>query len=147
MTKKGQAVTIKGATVAGHGSFSDWAERASVFGAVSTVMEGYEFSDRGLVINPGKHEGNPVQALYFWERAMDGDGDNVGAVTIFEASPVEREMFGAMPDCKYFAVEESDTGFVYGQWISNARKARLEEQEAQADDSDDPNSAVAEFGP
>jgi hypothetical protein len=80
---------------------------------------------------PGKMEGNSADVAYYYEMMLDGDGEIIGMdseiYTIFEISEEERNIFelGLKSDFPYYCIWETETGFVYGQAITEKEYKHL----------------------
>lgn len=69
------------------------------------------------VSRPGKFEGEQPWAVYFWEAALDGCGEDVydgGTLhSLFTVDDDDRKLFPELDGVKRVAVWETDSGFVY----------------------------------
>lgn len=64
--------------------------------------------------SPGKFEGEPVYAPYFYDAMLDGDGEWINdVVQRFDVTDDERKMFPELEDCKQVDLLEDSDGFVY----------------------------------
>ena len=68
-----------------------------------------------MCFSPGKFEAEPMETLYFYQSMMNGGG-NVHVFTVFELTDDEKEFFDLKTP--FFAISESDQGFVYGSELS-----------------------------
>ena len=77
------------------------------------IEKNYKVKD-GRIIFPGKFEGEPIYAPYFYSLAMDGNGwisDNTCRLDIL---PEDRALFPEIPKRKrVIKVIEDDNGFIY----------------------------------
>ena len=77
------------------------------------VWETYGCSRDGIIRSPGKFEGEPLWAAYFWEAHLLGEAtDDVDGVIIFSIDDNDRRMFPSLTDETYVGLFESDQGFV-----------------------------------
>lgn len=83
--------------------------------------------------HPGKFQGEPPETVYYYYLMMDGESDYAGiGWDAFRVTPEEAQTF----DIKgpFFAIEETDQGFVYGgDGFSEERILRWLEEEAEAE--------------
>jgi hypothetical protein len=72
----------------------------------------YKVKD-GVIISPGKFEGEPVYALYFYDLMMHGgaDSDDDG-VAKFNVTDEDRKEFPELADVKRVELQERMDGFV-----------------------------------
>ena len=72
----------------------------------------------GKCASPGKFECEPWETLYFYEMMLDGDGEEIdfadGDVITFFQPDAEEKLFFDLKE-KFFAISESEQGFVYGK--------------------------------
>lgn len=85
---------------------------------ILTNYKTYPNSD--LIRSPGKFEGEPLWAVYFWNLAMDGSGDvewddDDTEVTTFQIQDEDRELFPELTEEGITAVSlwEDSQGFVH----------------------------------
>lgn len=83
------------------------------------VQAGYRVLgvDGMLVASSGKFEGEPWYAPYYWDAALNGDGENIGGddepfATRIEVTRAERTAFSLADDVVSVLLWESDQGFV-----------------------------------
>jgi hypothetical protein len=74
----------------------------------------------GKITNPGKFEGEPSYAAYFYNELMDGSYDDSESfddggdeVFYFTVTDEEREQYPALAHVVCIALWETETGFVY----------------------------------
>ena len=72
----------------------------------------YECKD-GIIVSPGKFEGEPVYVLHFWSMALDGgaDVDDEDGFQ-FELSDEDRADYPALGDAEHLTLWGDDQGFV-----------------------------------
>jgi hypothetical protein len=101
-------------------------------------------NEAGCVTNLGKFQGEHWSTLYFWEAFLHGNrgeyelDENYGpSTTIFKVTEEERKLLNLTQS--FFAIEETEQGFVYGSevdqttvnnWLAEEEKAREAENEA-----------------
>ena len=75
-----------------------------------------------MCYSPGKFESESMETLYFYQRMMNGGGNvhqdpmTDDVFTVFELTDDEKEFFDLKTP--FFAISESDQGFVYGSELS-----------------------------
>lgn len=82
---------------------------------------------------PGRFEGEPPETVYWFEVAMDGDGDPVmsedGEVLLGDLFTLTEEdpewIRDAAGESRYFYLRYSDNGFLYGSWLSDEEAKEL----------------------
>ena len=86
------------------------------------ITNTYQTRD-GVIVSPGKFEGEPVYVPYFWDAfppdwVEDEDDDGV---LIFKVSAEDRAAFPGMLDgVREVRLREDDNGFVHSQVIKDA---------------------------
>ena len=88
------------------------AERAEAMALRIRLWDEYA-NDRGGYRWPGKFEGEPFYAPYFYEQSLDGTWDGYGATVSTDLSVVEKIAFPELGRKRRIRVTESDQGFVY----------------------------------
>lgn len=85
----------------------------------------------GYVTTPGKFEGEPIEAIYFYELALDGGADEMlydgdTPIDVFHVDDDDRLVWGLDDATRYVAVWETDQGFVeFAEWTEDEyRKAQ-----------------------
>ena len=65
---------------------------------------------------PGKFEGELPETAYFYERMMEGDGEDAydDEGLLFDVNDEERAAFGLNAETTQFSLYVSENGFVYG---------------------------------
>lgn len=66
-----------------------------------------------MIDTPGKFEGCPDYAAYFWDLALNGEGDTVGDMTMIVVEPEDRVLYPELEDAFAVKLREDDNGFVY----------------------------------
>lgn len=66
-----------------------------------------------VICSPGKFEGEPVWAPYFYEAMLNGESDPVNGVDYFELTAEDKAEFPELADSFGIALEESEQGFVH----------------------------------
>lgn len=105
----------------GHGSIinlneTDWetfkAEGDKLFakGKRLALEEDYPLGEGDLIEAPGKFEGEPLWAPYFWEQ--DADEDDGEGVYTYHVTEKDRAIFPELKAIKTVFLEEDDQGFV-----------------------------------
>ena len=73
--------------------------------------------DATRITTPGKFEGEPLWAPYFWEAALDGSGDfdeiDGVYVSTFDIDPDDVKAFPELGQFAKVQVWENDQGFVF----------------------------------
>jgi hypothetical protein len=79
-----------------------------------TDIEAEYTIENGVIRNPGKFEGEPIYAPYFWDALLNGfaDSDDDG-VAVFDIEASDIEQFPELANVERIALYESDQGFVY----------------------------------
>lgn len=89
----------------------------------------------GIIKSPGKFEGEPIWAPYFWDKGLNGwadvdvgDGESEPAVWGFIIRDEDRSEFpdGFKLDTYAVSLWETDNGFVYTSQLTRAEYERLE---------------------
>ena len=67
---------------------------------------------------PGKFEGEPIYAPYFWDMAMNGmdddtEWDDDTPISVFTVTEEDRALFPELDDAKTVRLWEDGNGFVY----------------------------------
>jgi hypothetical protein len=81
---------------------------------------------------PGKFEAEPPETRYFYERMLEGDGDDLylpdpderedNVATIFHITSAESDAFG-LADDRIFMLREDSAGFILGTSHPNLEDA------------------------
>lgn len=87
----------------------------------------------GIIKSPGKFEGEPIWAPYFYDKGCEGladidDATDGGPVWGFIVRPEDRAEFLDVfePDTYAVSLWESDAGFVYSAQLTREEYERLE---------------------
>ena len=70
---------------------------------------------RGIITSPGKFEGEPRYAPYFWGIVTDGlaQRDESADIDVVIVGDKDREIFPELRHVLHVALEEDELGFVY----------------------------------
>lgn len=72
--------------------------------------------ENGIIRSPGKFEGEPVYAPYFWEALLDGMADkDDGKSAVFYITQEDKEQFPELKRRRAVRLFQDDNGFV---WMS-----------------------------
>jgi len=78
------------------------------------MTEQYYINELGVISNPGKFEGEPLYAPYFWDLALGGLAhEDDGTVYTFVVTESDRAKFPDLKDANNVLLEETESGFVY----------------------------------
>ena len=80
---------------------------------METIKETIRTKCAETVRGPGKFEGEPIYAPYFYDIEMNGDGDHDGNEIIHELEPIDIYLFPELEGHKRVRTHESDSGFFY----------------------------------
>lgn len=82
-----------------------------------TEIEATYKIQNGIIMSPGKFEGEPIYAPYFWDLVMDGGADETeDDGDIFRISAEDRREFPEIDrDTTTIRIWEDGNGFVYTQ--------------------------------
>jgi hypothetical protein len=87
--------------------------------AYGYAYEGARRDPASLYAPPGKFEGQPYWALFYWDAVMDGMADDPlrdefgdVAADVMPLTDAEREAFDLPDACAFIALWHSDAGFV-----------------------------------
>ncbi|MBT8460251.1 MAG: hypothetical protein KJN60_11320 [Boseongicola sp.] len=84
------------------------------YGNHAEVCAAFKVNERGIITSPGKFEGEPTHAVYFWEAWMNGSWDDFdGDETIFNIDDKDRHRFPALEGVDRVRLWQSEQGFVY----------------------------------
>ena len=77
------------------------------------TLEGYDIRD-GIIRSPGKFEGEPMYAPYFYDALLNGfaDEDEDGVAT-FIITDEDRKLFPMLAEAKSVRLWESEQGFIH----------------------------------
>ena len=94
----------------------------------SEVCAAYGVSASGLINSPGKFEGEPTFAVFYWDAVLSGFSDEEGCedgrpVSRFYVDADDRAKFPDLADVAVVDIWESDMGFVYTDTYESAEKA------------------------
>lgn len=69
--------------------------------------------ENGIIRSPGKFEGEPVYAPYFWDAYLNGMADDDdGSELLFYVSDEDRKLFPDLHDVSHVYLRETSDGFV-----------------------------------
>jgi hypothetical protein len=104
----------------------------------SDILRDYKVSD-GIILTPGKFEGEPVYVPVFWARGLEGFADlDEDGVFAFEITNEDTAEFPELEGINTLALEESESGFVAcSDWQSLAILERHLESLADEDADED----------
>lgn len=77
--------------------------------------DGYDVNDGGMIVSPGKFEGQPRYAVWFWEAYLDGRAEiDDGETMSFDVDDSDVKRFPELKEYLGAAVSlrEDDQGFV-----------------------------------
>ncbi len=84
----------------------------------------------GIIRTPGKFEGEPTYAPYFWSDYLNGAWEEVGDLAIAPLEPADFSEFPEIPSrAEYVALEESSEGFVHVELLSEHEYQSLVDEE------------------
>ena len=69
---------------------------------------------KAMTRHPGKFEGEAAYVPYFYEKFLDGLGEQRGDGTLFHVTAQDRDVFPELKGRRTIRIRESDDGFVYG---------------------------------
>jgi hypothetical protein len=77
------------------------------------ILRSFEVAS-GIIRSPGKFEGEPVWAPYFWEMLLDGiaDEEDDGEVVTFHVTDADRAEFPELAEIAVIRMWERQDGFV-----------------------------------
>lgn len=77
------------------------------------VLADYRVQD-GYIVSPGKFEGEPVYAPYFWSLALEGGAveDDIDGGLRVEVAPEDMREFPELANVRAVCLWECDCGFV-----------------------------------
>lgn len=77
------------------------------------TLDGYDVRD-GIIRSPGKFEGEPTYAPYFYDALLNGFADtDEGDVATFDVTDDDRALFPELKDVQHVYLWESEQGFIY----------------------------------
>jgi hypothetical protein len=97
------------------------------------IEQAYTIDKRGTIVSPGKFEGEPIYAPYFFYGSLDGYseefyyGEGASSEYLIEVTDEDRAMFPELDATTAFvAIGNSDSGHVYTEELTSAEadKAR-----------------------
>lgn len=93
-------------------------------------IENHYKVENGIIRDPGKFEGEPIYAPYFWDNVLEGAcdfsiNDENTKIYIFEISSYESE-FPELSDVVGVSIWEDSDGFVHTKELSALELSKLE---------------------
>lgn len=83
------------------------------------ILSTYDFNELDIISSPGKFEGEPIWAPYFWESFLMGDADDDDdTVLTFNVTDTDRKEFPELNDVAQVLLQETESGFVYSSTVS-----------------------------
>ncbi len=85
----------------------------------------FDYDKCGLIVSPGKFEGEPKYTPYFWDMVLHGGSDDtIGPIErwtydIFEITEQDQENFPDLNDVKIVSITSDEYGFVYSDLDPN----------------------------
>jgi hypothetical protein len=78
------------------------------------ISQQYKLDDNGeFICSPGKFEGEPVYAPYFYDALLNGGADeDDGKTAIFDVNDDDRREFPTLADVARVSLSETNDGFV-----------------------------------
>lgn len=93
-------------------------DRLGILTKIARIVSDSKLDENGTCRNPGRTEGESIETLYYdaqyYENDAFGDQETTGAYRVFEATPIERSIFGA--DKTHYVIAYTSDGFLYGDW-------------------------------
>ena len=77
------------------------------------IIAEYDVDTHGTIRSPGKFEGEPVYAPYFYDALMNGFADDDDGVASFNIDANDIKEFPELANVKRLRLWESEQGFVY----------------------------------
>ena len=77
----------------------------------------------GIIVSPGKFEGEPIHTVYFYDLVMDSCQDDTiydeydDTIDVFNLTPERHEMFPELVGYKQIQIAESEQGFVHCYYV------------------------------
>ena len=84
----------------------------------SEIKDAYHISERGIIISPGKFEGEMLWAPYFYDLMGDGSGEQFSfeeghGIEFAKLIADDKKQWPELSDCYGISIEESSQGFVH----------------------------------
>ena len=110
------------------------------------LVEGETITIQGTVRGPGKFEGEPTYALYYYDSIMAGCSDDIvdighcedddygecgERVDVFNLTDFDRALFPALGDAIRLRLWEDDSGFVYVETHSRENEDEIRDRVAE----------------
>jgi len=117
----------------------------------AAITEDYDVDDLGTIRSPGKFEGEPVYAPYFWEVLLNGDGtptydDSGNEWTLISVNDEERAEFPELRNAQNIALTVNNEGFIFTVEDTDPAFKHLNEDNAPADEDEHPAGLQHENG-
>lgn len=86
------------------------------------ILKEYSVNAVGLITNPGKFEGEPLYAPYFWDAFLNGcwDDELDGGTLVYNIIADDIKEFPELKGAKQVWLSCDDNGFVYCETIGGA---------------------------
>lgn len=77
------------------------------------LLKEYHINASGIIVSPGKFEGEAIYVPYFWEIFLNGCADrDDGKVLGFDVSPEDKKEFPELKKRRTVKLYQRDDGFV-----------------------------------
>ena len=83
---------------------------------VMSDFEGYEIKD-GIIVNPGKFEGCPEYAPYYWNLYLNGEAIETSGGGILKVEPEDLFVYPELKAGNEIHLTENDNGFVTCDYV------------------------------
>lgn len=78
------------------------------------LLHEFRANESGLITAPGKFEGEPIYAPYFWDQFLQGMADeDDGEWVTFEITAQDEQLFPELKGIQRVRLYEDDVGFVH----------------------------------
>ncbi len=79
------------------------------------ILALYDLNELGIISSPGKFEGEPVYAPFFWDTLLEGGADEEleDGAAVFYVTTEERREFPELADIATVSLWETESGFIY----------------------------------
>ncbi len=100
------------------------------------IEEEYTTKD-GIIQDPGKFEGEPVYAVYFWNSGLEGGADEEdGPLCGFTVTDEDRKEFPELAGVGSVWLDESEQGFIYTTTDPRSAQEAAPSYRGNAEDED-----------
>ena len=77
------------------------------------ILEDHDVNELGIIVGPGKFEGEMLYVPHFWDIYLDGWADrDDGVVLGFDVQPEDKEQFPELKRRRTVKLYQRDDGFV-----------------------------------